>query len=86
MTELCQPGGLLHSTINPPPQYPFSPAVVDDDSHGSGGRQGGQIQVNMFHSRWNLTHTQQLIQQHVQHRNSQAGGKKDVSIQYETPT
>lgn len=38
------------------------PAVVDDDSHGGGGRESGQIQVHMFHTWRNFAHTEQLIQ------------------------
>lgn len=67
---MCRPG-----------RWP-SPAVVDDDSHGCSGRQSGQVQVHVFHPGRHFAHTQQLVQQHVQHWDGQTGreGRRCITV------
>ena len=57
------------------------PAVVDEHGHGGGGWQGGEVQVDVLHPRGDLAHAQQLIQQHVEHRDAQADGVEGTQAQ-----
>lgn len=58
-----------------------SPSVVEEDSHGSGWGKGSQVHVHVLGPRGDFTDAQQLVQQHVQHRNRQAGEKHRSCLQ-----